>query len=509
MIARALNTLKSCECSKDPDRDGCYRCLFAYRTAYDMAHTSRRRAVEIFTDILKHREKVTRADSLDKVRMGGIFDSKLESMFVSHLAHAKVPGSQEPITLTKEIVSGRPGWRVRLGGETWEMSKGTFLGINDGVEIDSEPDFILWPVTLKATHRPVAIFLDGWTYHRERLADDFLKRMAVTKSQNFYVWSMDYFDIYDAMTHKGHGAKLGFLGRDDAFALALQKSFGTFGLMPHTDLLGASRLEVLLRYLSTPWEARTWQRMAAAYAMGVLATPHAHEVEGASLLGHRESEVNQALVALFSGVGHIRSRSLRDEGLEVICGLESRPKEMNDAVENLRVIAVLQAYDSQQDDRAQRVSWEKALGLSNLLQFLPQSYVIATGPLPPKHDLGFLAHTPILVEQERSEALDAIPQEVRAQWEACLEDVLQEYQGVLRKLLDARVPVPRVGDEVQDERGRALCTPELLWLAQRAVVVEDEEEALTLGARGFFALTLDQAREDLNPLIAHLHSFDS
>jgi DEAD/DEAH box helicase domain-containing protein len=45
LFADALAVLQRCECREDPVKDGCYRCVYAYRTSFDMPHISRRIAM--------------------------------------------------------------------------------------------------------------------------------------------------------------------------------------------------------------------------------------------------------------------------------------------------------------------------------------------------------------------------------------------------------------------------------------------------------------------------------
>lgn len=106
----------------------------------------------------------------------------------------------------------RTGYRVKWTPTTraedtsdviWEVEPQVELGPADGVEVWCKPDFVLWPVRgQRRDIRPVAIFLDGWQYHRDNLTDDFIKRMAIQRSGQFVVWSMDYYDVREVLEHK-------------------------------------------------------------------------------------------------------------------------------------------------------------------------------------------------------------------------------------------------------------------------------------------------------------------
>ncbi|MBI2876122.1 MAG: hypothetical protein HYY20_04505 [Candidatus Tectomicrobia bacterium] len=36
VLELALELMRSCACNRDPGRDGCYRCLYAYRNSYEL-----------------------------------------------------------------------------------------------------------------------------------------------------------------------------------------------------------------------------------------------------------------------------------------------------------------------------------------------------------------------------------------------------------------------------------------------------------------------------------------
>jgi DEAD/DEAH box helicase domain-containing protein len=52
VLQKSLDVLVSCSCGKDPERDGCYRCIYAYGASFYMKDVSRRRAVEMISSAL-------------------------------------------------------------------------------------------------------------------------------------------------------------------------------------------------------------------------------------------------------------------------------------------------------------------------------------------------------------------------------------------------------------------------------------------------------------------------
>ena len=69
VFGMALEALKACECNREPLKDGCYRCVYAYRRSRDMALTSRSTAVAILESILDHMKELEEVEGLDKVKV--------------------------------------------------------------------------------------------------------------------------------------------------------------------------------------------------------------------------------------------------------------------------------------------------------------------------------------------------------------------------------------------------------------------------------------------------------
>ncbi len=63
----ALRRIEGCRCWNDPDRDGCYRCLYAYRNARDMGDTSAQVASDLLRRILAKRGQLQKIASLKAV----------------------------------------------------------------------------------------------------------------------------------------------------------------------------------------------------------------------------------------------------------------------------------------------------------------------------------------------------------------------------------------------------------------------------------------------------------
>ena len=144
VFEKARDALRSCVCNQDPEKDGCYRCVFAYRRSREMAETSRDTAVEMLDRILARRDALAEVPSLGGLTVNAAFDSELEARFVEALRRVEVDGARA-VHVRADLVGGKPGYVLRVGAHTWYMETQADLGASDGVVEPSRPDFLIRP----------------------------------------------------------------------------------------------------------------------------------------------------------------------------------------------------------------------------------------------------------------------------------------------------------------------------------------------------------------------------
>ena len=91
---------------------------------------------------------------------------------------------------------------LELGTQRYRIEPQRNLDASDGVAVASKPDFIIWPWAGGGSRRPIAVFCDGWEYHRNSMREDALKRSALVSSGRFRVWSVTHDDVTAAMSGK-------------------------------------------------------------------------------------------------------------------------------------------------------------------------------------------------------------------------------------------------------------------------------------------------------------------
>ena len=199
LMSSALNKLNTCSCNQIDltpgarQKDGCYRCLFAYRSSYDMPKTSRETAKQLLNDIVSRKHLLSRVDTLSSVKVHALLDSELEQRFLEALGTLKL--SDRAVTLTKDIVNGKPGFLFRIGDQSYAIEPQVSVGPDQGITIPSRVDYILYPQRKSNEIKPIAVFLDGFEYHRDRMVQDLHQRAALARSGKFTVWSLAWDDV--------------------------------------------------------------------------------------------------------------------------------------------------------------------------------------------------------------------------------------------------------------------------------------------------------------------------
>lgn len=195
VLERAYDTLDRCECAKNPELDGCYRCIKAYRFRFVNNQISRKVALRQLKRILDHRDAIEER-SPDDSWVNPLLESELERRFVEKLRQA------DGFIVNQEVVDGRPGYLLRIRKSAWKVIPQVELGQADGVEKLCRPDFILKPLR-SGYGKPIAVFLDGFAFHADveneynRIADDITKRNSIRLSGNYHVWSLTWADLKD------------------------------------------------------------------------------------------------------------------------------------------------------------------------------------------------------------------------------------------------------------------------------------------------------------------------
>ena len=269
ILQKALDSIVSCNCYTNGEKDGCYRCLFAYKQSRFIGEISSKVAIEMLNDILKDRSNLKEIKSINDLPVNKLFDSELERKFIEALSRSSK--ADRKIEVKDQLVNGKPGYRLKIEDITWEVEPQVCLGPNEGVQISCKPDFILWPVrnTNEDIIKPVAVFTDGYMYHKDIIGNDMAKRMAISNSGEFYVWSLTWKDIEDVFNRQGNY----YTNYLDTSILPSSAGFTKLTnqyKISNLKINEKNSFEFFLEYLTNPMKAIDFTKLTFAYAMCML-----------------------------------------------------------------------------------------------------------------------------------------------------------------------------------------------------------------------------------------------
>lgn len=193
VLEKSLAVLENCSCGEDPQKDGCYRCLYAYRQSRSIGEISRKTAIQLLQKILQGKGNIKAIPKLSNVPTNSLLESELERLFIQAL---EMMGEENrPIHIEKTLVNQKEGYLLKVGECVWEIEPQVTLDAHKGVSVRTRPDFVLRPKRNTENQLQIAVYADGFQFHKDIVSDDTLKRAAIRNSGNYRVWTLSYKDV--------------------------------------------------------------------------------------------------------------------------------------------------------------------------------------------------------------------------------------------------------------------------------------------------------------------------
>jgi DEAD/DEAH box helicase domain-containing protein len=199
VIRLSLEKLRTCSCNADSEKDGCYRCVYQHRLGKAMNRISRNRARDILENLSESLKSLIEVKSITDIYINPNFDSELESRFIEGLRRLGGKDGLPRVELIQEIVRGKSGYLITVGEQRYWIEPQAELGPSDGVDEPCKPDFLFRPVGSNSKRKPIAVFCDGWTFHKDIPRTDAKKRNAILASGSFWIYSVTWEDVKAAM----------------------------------------------------------------------------------------------------------------------------------------------------------------------------------------------------------------------------------------------------------------------------------------------------------------------
>ncbi|MBT0110240.1 MULTISPECIES: DEAD/DEAH box helicase [Vibrio harveyi group] len=270
LLSLAQEAMMECDCHEH-GKDGCYKCVYAYRDRGRMKHISKARALSMLGNILDEGNSLKRIKSLSDISLETVSDSELENLFID------VMKNQKDFNVTENYISAKKVWLVNSKQNpqnSWVMHQHVRIGEVEGVDTWSEPDFVLEPARQSMNTKKIAIFLDGYRYHESIVDEDVKKRTSILNSNKYYVWTLVWDDLVgelDASASKAFFSEYFILSNNGRKLLsgldALQHTLPTIT----GKIQDKHSWQLLTQLLNNPAEhEKFYQQAGLAYFAGML-----------------------------------------------------------------------------------------------------------------------------------------------------------------------------------------------------------------------------------------------
>ncbi len=463
----ARDVMATCECNHT-ENDGCYHCLYAYRNSHGMESTSRSLAVELFSNILDLEDKIVAIEKVDDIAVNPVMDSELEARFIEAIRRFGLNQSWD-VQIHPQVILGKPGYYLRVGrGDSdreYLIEPQKMLSESEGVNISSKPDFMI-SSSRDDGFLPIAIFMDGFKWHKSTVTEDTLKRLSIVESGHYYQWSLTWADVNQQFAKSQINSRNPFNEiQNEQLGSAKKKLTAELGIASIRGVPLKSPLEQLMLYLQDP-DPVQWQKMVFVHGLGWF-DKKMKSTETVSAVINRfkkvapSSRVNDfeqvSEQAFYGGLSY-----KGDDLLTILCKLpELSIKELNPELANFNVILNNQSDLESEDYKA---AWHGFLRVYNLFQFMPASgfFTAEGGEIGVYETLNWRSSIYVPSVDKKASVDDEIT-------ESLLEDALEEFHDSLHKLVKKQLPLPEISYELQDGVGEIIAEAEFYWDSLKVV----------------------------------------
>lgn len=494
LLRMALDALTTCSCNQDPEKDGCYRCLYQYRLGRSMELISRDNAKAVLSELVGSLGSLERVKTISDIYINPNFDSVLEARFIESLKKLSGVGGLPSVKLVQDVVNGKSGYVLEVGAQRYRIEVQAELGAESGVAVWSKPDFLIWPWATANRRRPVAVFCDGWAHHKDSIREDALKRSAILATGKYWVWSVTHQDVASALNgslETDLESPLATMSRHDgakapaAVPRALEKAFTHHAV---GRLLQWLAIEPAAAGVDPAVEVM--QRNAAW--LGFLMVPSTAEDKAAcdSQRAHWLPKLPLYIREPGPGFAPVMSRP---SGPVRVVG--SWPMALANGLSTAGSWAapgavILDEADAP-DAELLHLAWRRWLLLCNTAQFLPGTLMATVSGLD-AHDYEPLG---ALGKESAEAAKPGGLETLGGVWQQVLDQSLPPLATGLKALAFAGAPPPEVGMELADDEGNVLADAELSWVGEKLAVLRPDQDDLvdTWKAAGWTVELLDEA----------------
>lgn len=479
VLEHSLGVMEHCGCKDDPQKDGCYKCLYAYRQSQHIGEISRKTAINLFKTILSGKGNLEEIHKLGNVDTNHLFDSELERRFIG--AFERKGTAEREIKIHKQLVNGREGYSLQIGEALWEIEPQVILDVVDGIVVKSKPDFILRPKRTIGNQKPIAVFTDGFLYHKDKADDDTLKRMAIMMSGQYRVWSLTYKDVQNCYQllgdyktnslmseHMPSGAKIYRPAIKNASAECIQ---------PDKE----NAFELLIDYLANPKAEELFAAHATAVGLSIVdMTQMSNNIKydewqqewGKVLKSIDSLDVPENFGQAIFGQWKPRQTMGNINTLSVVSLTEMTLRKMNAPIS---VMAILNDDKESRTDKYD-MDWNGFWHFTNVMQFASKAYFVSSTGM--RKDIYTILGT-IFELEDVDIPVAATTVDIDGTWKDIMEDFLDDMaKTCATEMMNNGIPAPSVvGFELEDDNiGAGIAEAEMAWEVKKVVWLLPDQE---------------------------------
>lgn len=474
-LRASRQVMTDCDCQNEPEVDGCYNCLYAYKNSYGMERTSRTTALSMLQGILDENVKLEKVTRLGKAGKHTWADSELEKRFpeaLMALNQSSLLGGVR-IRVAHDIINGRNGFKLEVGDLIYSVEPHVRLGSDDNVAYPCEPDFMITLDRETEDKVQVAVFLDGYAYHKNIVQEDLMKRQGIKLGAGILTWSLTWNDVNQA-----------FAGNEVTIPNALasnttnapwkfiHKLAGDRGLTEHQDISKLAPLTMLLKFLSEP-DIQRWQDYALLRSLCWLSQKTMQSPEERDLFNKNTESWPSHFVDTFSSKSLVfhTSQITDEDAFSIRTFIAGEMEVVKGFSAEALVLGVV--FDPKNPDHKETQSyWQRLLQILNIGQFLPNFFAGTQKGI----DDGYFAR----LEWNKKTA-----QINDTEWDKIFALADEEFTELLQALASNDIPLPEVGYELANKKGAAIAEAELAWPTLKIALLLDYQ--LEEGQAGFEA----------------------
>lgn len=478
VIEMALEVMENCSCKDDLQKDGCYKCLYAYKQSQHIGEISRRTATYLFRTILSGKDNLQEIPGLGLVDTNHLFDSELERRFIG--AFERMGTAEREVRIHKQLVNDKEGYSLQIGNALWEIEPQVVLGAGDSIAVKSKPDFIIRPKRAVGAQKPIAVFTDGFLYHKDKVDDDTLKRMAIILSGQYRVWSLSYKDVQNCYKKQGD-YKTNTLASEKMPSGS--NIYHTVVKKANAEVIAPDKensFELLVDYLANPNAEEIFTAHAKAYSLSLLdmaqMTNEISYNEWAKDWGRAQISIETIQTpAGFKNTIFGKWKPRQNLGhLTIYAFVLPTDMTTQGMSAPVNVLAIL---DDTKEDRTDNYDpdWNGFWHFTNVMQFNTNAYFMSKQGMTKGI---YSTISTIITDESEPEATVITIINVDDTWKDIMDDFIDDIaKTCANEMMSNGIPAPTaVGFELEDSTGAVIAEAEMAWEDKKVVWLLPEQE---------------------------------